>query len=257
MTIKNDKIKLIIEGIIIPYVIYVLGSVIVSTIIRKLGISTNMIFIQGISNCIILMFLIPFYRQFIKNHSIKCELKDPKLFIYIIILGFSLCFVCNIIIDYIPRSSNNIVSENVYKLTEELNVYITLFIICIVVPLIEEIIFRGFFFDTVNLISNGVIAILFTSISFALSHSDLQQIIYAFIAGVFLSYIKYKYKNILYPIVLHLVMNLTSYLFMPYVFGIESNINKIYILFIMFSIFIFTLIRIHILDLNNNERRNL
>lgn len=257
MIMNNNKLKLIIEGIIIPYIIYVLGSIILASIIKRIGFSTNIVFIQGVSNFIILLVLIPLYLQFIKNHSIKFEFKDPKLLIYIIILGFSLCFICNIIIDYIPRNSINIVSENVYKLTEELNVYITLFIICIIVPLIEEIIFRGFFYDTIKLISNDIIAILFTSISFAFAHSDLQQIIYAFLAGIFLSYIKFKYKNIIYSIVLHLVMNFTSYLFMPLVFNFDNNINKIFILFIMFSIFIFTYIRMNLLDQNNNfERRN-
>ena len=128
MIIKNNKIKLIFEGIFIPYIIYVLGSVIISNIIKHISASTNLILIQGIANSIILLFLIPLYIQFINNYSIKYELNSPKLFIYIIILGFSLCFICNIIIDYIPRTSENIVSENVYKLTEELNAYITIFI---------------------------------------------------------------------------------------------------------------------------------
>ena len=240
MIIKNNKIKLIFEGIFIPYIIYVLGSVIISNIIKHISASTNLILIQGIANSIILLFLIPLYIQFINNYSIKYELNSPQLFIYIII------------IEYIPKTSENIVSENVYKLTEELNAYITIFIICIIVPLIEEIIFRGFFYDTVKLISNDIIAIVFTSVSFALAHSDLQQILYAFIAGILLSYIKYKFKNIIYSIILHLIMNLTSYIFMPLVFSINNNINKLYILFIMFSIFFFVLIRIHLLD-NNKE----
>ena len=253
MIIKNNKIKLIFEGIFVPYIIYVLGSVIIFNIIKQLSASTNIILIQGISNSVILLFLIPLYIKFLNNHSIKCEFYSPKLFIYIIILGFSLCFICNIIIDYIPRTTENIVSENVYKLTEELNAYVTLLIICIIVPLIEEIIFRGFFYDTVKLISNDIIAILFTSVSFALAHSDLQQILYAFIAGILLSYIKCKFKNIIYSIVFHLIMNLTSYIFMPLVFSIDNNINKLYILFLMFSIFFFVLIRIHLLG-NDNEK---
>lgn len=258
MIIKNNKIKLVLEGIVIPYIIYILGSIIIASIVKCLNISTNIIFIQGISNCIILLFLIPLYIQFVKRNSIQYDLNITKSLIYIIILGFSLCFICNIIVDYIPRTSKNVVSENVYKLTEELNIYITLIIICIIVPLIEEIIFRGFFFDTVKLISNDIIAIIFTSIAFALAHSDLQQIIYALIAGIFLSYIKFKYKNILYSIILHLTMNLTSYLFMPIVLGFDSNINKEYILFVMFFIFVFSFIRIHLFNLNDKsiERRN-
>ncbi len=258
MIIKNNKIKLIFEGIIIPYIIYILGSVIIASIIRQLNISSNLIFIQGISNIILLLILIPMYIRYINNHSIKFVFYDFKFLIYIIILGFSLCFICNIIINYIPRTKENIVSENIYKLTEELNIYITLFIICIIVPLIEEIIFRGFFYDTVKLISNDILAILFTSISFALAHSDLQQIIYAFFAGIFISYIKFKFKNILYSIIVHLIMNLTSYIFMPLLFGTDSNINKLYILFIMFAIFIIVLIRLHLYNINNNlERRNI
>ena len=247
--IKN-KLKIIIDGILIPYVIFVLVTFVVANVCKNINADMNIILIQGISNVLSLFVLVPVYIAFKNKYSVTFDSFEINKLIYIIAIGFSLCIMCNMLVEYIPKESVNVVSENVYKLTEELNVYVTLFIICIVVPLTEEIIFRGFFYDTVKLISNSIIAILFTSISFALAHSDLQQVIYAFVAGLFLAYIKYKTTNIIYTVIMHCVMNLTAYIFIPTMFNV--NTEKIYILFIMFIMLLMSIVRLNLFYNNKN-----
>ena len=244
MKIKNNKLKILVDGIAIPIFIFVIVTYLSSMIGMAINKNINPILVQGIANSISLCLLIPLYIRFKDVNSLIDNDINFKMIIYVFSLGLSLCYICNTIINYIPRNNTNVVTENVYKLTEELNVYITLFIITIIVPLLEEIIFRGFFYDSIKIISNDIIAIILTSITFAFAHSDLQQIIYAFIAGLFLAYIRYKFNNIIYPIIMHFVMNLTSYIIIPSVI-LNNNID-FYTMFIMLSILIISVVRINL-----------
>ena len=125
----KSKIKIIIDGILIPYVIFVLVTFLVTNICKNINIDMNIILIQGISNILSLFVLIPIYIFFEKKYLVTFDSFEINRLIYIISIGFSLCIICNLLVDYIPHDSVNVVSENVYKLTEELNVYVTLFII--------------------------------------------------------------------------------------------------------------------------------
>ena len=250
---KNRRvINLILEGIIIPYLIYVLIAIIISMIYSHIFGKDNINFVlnQGISNVFALLILIPIYIRFIFKNNIKIKDFVISKSFYLIPLAFSICIICNVLLDFMPRASENIVSEEVMKLTEEYNIMLSLIIIAIIDPIVEEIIFRGFFYDTVKILSNDIFAIIFTSIVFAIAHSDLRQGIYAFIAGIVFSYVKYKYGNIIYNIIMHLLMNLTTLVFVPGILEIDNIRYKFYVLFIMFAMAFFSIYRIYIA---NNE----
>ena len=249
MKLRNKKINILVDGIAIPIIVFVVVTYFVAIIGNRINENINPILVQGIANTIAICILIPFYIYFNKSNNLKSNPLSFKMIIYAISLGISLCYICNSIISFLPRVKTNIVTENVYKLTEELNVYVTLFIITIIVPLTEEIIFRGFFYDAIKIISNEYIAIILTSITFAFAHSDLQQILYAFIAGIFLAYIKYKCNNIIYSVIMHFIMNFTAYILVPNI--ILNNKIDIFTMFIMISILILSIFRI---NLYNNEK---
>ena len=251
MILINKKNKIFVDGIIIPIIIFVLITYFISLICKKIDDNFNPILVQGIANTIILCILIPLYIFFNNNNNI-CESKiNHKIIIYAVALGLSLCYICNIIIGIIPDTKTNIVTENVYKLSEELNVYITLFIIIIVVPITEELIFRGFFYNTIKTISNYIFAIIISSIAFAVAHSDFKQILYALIAGLFLAYIKYECNNVIYTIIMHCIMNLTSFFLIPNI--LLSKKIDIFTLFIMLVIMILSLYRIYLFNISKNN----
>ena len=249
MKLKNKKLNLLIDGIIIPLIVFVLITYFTSFIGMAIKNDINPVLVQGIANTISLSILIPLYVSFNKNNNLSYDKVSILMIVYVIAIGIALCYICNIIINYIPRVKTNVVTENVYKLTEELNVYVTLFIITIIVPLLEEIIFRGFFYDTIKIISNNLMAIILTSITFAFAHSDLQQITYAFIAGIFLAYIRYKCNNIIYSIIMHFIMNLTAYILIPNMIY-EKNID-LFMIFIMMCILVMSVIRINLFYIKN------
>lgn len=248
MKLTNNKIKIIIIGILLPIVVFVTVTFLTSTICLNINKNMNPVLVQGIANTLSLSVFIPLYIIFTKINDLSVERICLKKIIYVIAIGFSLCYICNTLVNYIPRAKANVVTENVYKLSEELNVYATLIIITIIVPITEEIIFRGFFYDSIKLVSNNIVAILFTSIAFAFAHSDLQQILYAFVAGIFLSYIKYKCKNIIYSVIMHCIMNFTAYIFIPTM--VFNNKNDFFTLFIMFCILMISLFRLNLFTNN-------
>ena len=94
----------------------------------------------------------------------------------------------------------------------EINKILLYSYIVIVGPVFEEIVFRYVGLKFAKKEYSEKKAIIIVSILFALLHSGIFNIIYAFLIGVILSYIYIKYKNIMYPILLHISANLMSLL---------------------------------------------
>ena len=248
----NSKLKTVLNGIIIPSVVYIIITFVVAFVVSCASNddNINLMFVQGIVNIFLLIALIPLYIRFRRMYCIKSDKFDFKYIIYIIAISFSLCILCNFIISFIPREADNIVSESIEDLNSKYNIYFSFVIVSIIVPLIEEILFRGFIFDTVKIISNDALAILVSSIFFGIVHSDFQQIIYAFIVGLMLAYIRLKFNNLIYPIIMHAVMNLISLVLISDINLLRDYKSVLYTLFISCCILVFSLIRINI---NNNS----
>ena len=243
---KISKIKIIVDGILIPFAIYFSISLIVSFFIRYVLSfeNENAVLNQGISNIFTFIALFPLYIIYRKKNHIETSKLSFRVCLYMIPLAFSLSVIGNVLVDYIPRATENVVTTEVYRLAEEYNVFLSLFIISIIVPIIEELIFRGFFYDTVKLLTNDVVAIIFTSLAFAIAHVDFRQMLYALFAGVFLAYVRYKFKNLIYPIFMHLLMNFVTLIFVPSILSNHDIKSRIYALFICFAMLFFTMYRI-------------
>lgn len=245
---KKSKLIITVDGIIIPFAVYFLVSVVTAYIFVLITNNTNanLVLVQGISNIFIFALLFPLYALFKRKYRLKSEKIKLSACLYMIPIAFSVCIIGNVLVDFIPRTEENLVTMEVYKLAEEYNVYLSLFIVSVLIPIIEEIIFRGFFYDAIMLISNDIFAIILSSIAFAVAHADLRQGLYALFAGLILAYVRYKYKNLIYTILLHLLMNFTSLVFVPSVLGIEDLREKIMIVFISAAILFFSLMRINL-----------
>ncbi len=76
----------------------------------------------------------------------------------------------------------------------------------IIGPIAEEIIYRKLIID--RLYEHGeAVAILFSSLVFALAHGNLYQVVYAFLNGCILGFIYVRSGNIKYSILFHMVTN--------------------------------------------------
>lgn len=82
----------------------------------------------------------------------------------------------------------------------------------IVVPLAEELMFRGILFKRYRERQRFWYAAVWSSVFFALMHTNTTQSIYAFLLGLMLAYVYEKFGSFKAPLLLHMVMNLFSVL---------------------------------------------
>lgn len=98
------------------------------------------------------------------------------------------------------------VTDHTSELIDSMPVWLTLLIVVIVGPIIEELMFRKLMIDRLSRYGNTV-AIIVSSVSFGLFHGNLYQFFYAALIGAILGFIYAKTRNVLYPIAMHILVN--------------------------------------------------
>lgn len=80
----------------------------------------------------------------------------------------------------------------------------------IAAPLLEELLFRGLMYKRLRFVCNPMVAAIISSVAFGITHGNLVQFSYAFLAGLLLAYVYEKYKNLWAPILFHVCANAVS-----------------------------------------------
>lgn len=91
---------------------------------------------------------------------------------------------------------------------------ISLLQICVIAPVIEEILMRGFVLGGLKSSYGVFIALLISSVLFALLHFNMVQTLSAFICGLILGCLFIKTDSILCCIIAHCGYNLISFIMM-------------------------------------------
>lgn len=76
-----------------------------------------------------------------------------------------------------------------------------------IIPTVEELMFRGLVYNRMKDYTGAVPAIFVSAAYFAIYHMNVPQGIYAFMLGVLMAWIYYRYKTILAPILFHVSAN--------------------------------------------------
>ncbi len=115
-------------------------------------------------------------------------------------------FIGNILISLIEKAKGAPVENVLDQLLNQISPATTLLIAVILAPIFEELLFRKAILDRTAKYGEGV-AMVFSGLAFGLFHGNFSQFAYAFFLGMFFSFIYLKTKNIMYPIVLHILTN--------------------------------------------------
>ncbi len=107
----------------------------------------------------------------------------------------------------------NIGSENLFfikpKIPElEWNNFITVFIVLIIGPVVEEILYRRIIFVKLKKHYSLLVSVLISSILFSVFHMDINNLVPAFMAGIFFAYVYHITKSLLIVIICHSLINL-------------------------------------------------
>lgn len=86
-------------------------------------------------------------------------------------------------------------------------IILQIFSIVIVVPIVEELLFRGLVYKRLRGYTKVNVAIVVSALFFGVYHMNVVQGLYAFLIGVLFAYIYEKYKSIWAPIIFHISAN--------------------------------------------------
>ena len=125
-----------------------------------------------------------------------------------VVLSLSINYIVNIIFDSYSEG---------YTSTEKIlfsgALFMRLFVLGIIVPVCEEYIFRGIVFKRLTIQVKPIAAVLISAILFGLYHGNMLQGVYATLMGIILGLLYEKYRNLLAPIIVHAVANMTVIVF--------------------------------------------
>lgn len=160
----------------------------------------------------ILPFPVLFYlmKKLDSEHLEKESLNIEKFLLYFCI-SFTLMIIGNAIglaiTALIGTIIQNDVANPIQTLINSSDIMLNLIIISIFGPIFEELFFRKILID--RTIKYGArISIILSATMFGLMHGNLNQFFYAFLLGGFFAYVYIKTGKIIYPILLHIFLNL-------------------------------------------------
>lgn len=127
-----------------------------------------------------------------------------------------------------------ILSNDTLFATDSLNeivssspIWVTVLVACIIAPIGEEFIFRKLIVDR-TLPFGELAACMISGIVFGLFHGNLRQAIYATALGFVLAYVYSKTRNLIYPILMHMLVNICGSVIVPNLASYaEDGINAI------------------------------
>ena len=226
---------------------------------------------NGILSQFFALLIIPLFFILIAKKDMKATLRLKKnidfvqiLLLFFISIGFFFLiqYINAIFIQSLqtfmgePSDAANLkAAESLPQLMFEIVIAAGLPAIC------EEIFYRGFVLRSFERYS-PLAAIILSSLTFAIMHGNLQQLIYAFILGLVLSTVTMLTDSLLASSFMHFTLNATSVLLTyPPVFAIyESFVTKHSIIFLAITMILLPLIGIGALTLfifytrNKNKR---
>lgn len=143
--------------------------------------------------------------------GISINQKAPaKQYVLIPVLGTALClgFNCLILMTNLAFLSDSY--QQTSSLYYSASFPVQLLGIGIIVPLAEELLFRGVVYKRFRENAGFKSAAIFTALFFSMTHASLPQMIYTFVLAMFLSYVYEKYGSFKAPALLHMCVNIVS-----------------------------------------------
>lgn len=238
------------------YLIFGICTIVLQFIILNILAITNPTMAGNINIITIISSLCNYILPFPIFHWLMKKLESQKIekhnagvktFITYIGITLTLMWIGNLIglaiTNLLSGAIQNDISNPVQNLINSTDIWLNLLLISIIAPVCEEIIFRKFIIDrTIKYGAN--VSIVLSAVIFALFHGNLNQFFYALFIGGFFSYVYIKTGKIVYPIILHIIVNVmgsvVSLIFAQALFNLQTAINPLDMgILIAYLIFVF------------------
>lgn len=190
--------------------------------ILAMGIFANVPVIAGDGSLSFLVTMLPMYvvafpivflmlKKVPAQRDLEKKKMKPGQFFVAFLIMYAATYLCNIVGNILTAIigifKQNPVGNVMLQVTGNINPFVNFFVIVLCAPVMEELLFRKFLVDRTAKYGEGV-AIVFSGMTFGLFHGNLVQFTYAFVLGMFLAFLYVKTRNLVYPILLHMLQNL-------------------------------------------------
>lgn len=115
-------------------------------------------------------------------------------------------FIGNTLITLLEQLKEAPVDNVLQEFLNQISPWTALIIAVILAPIFEELLFRKAVIDRTAKYGDGI-SMVFSGLLFGLFHGNFAQFAYSFFLGMFFGFIYLKTKNIMYPIILHILTN--------------------------------------------------
>ncbi len=88
-----------------------------------------------------------------------------------------------------------------------------IFVTCLIIPILDEIVYRGLVCGQLMVITKNAIAIFVSALCFGIMHSNIVQFIYGFLMGLLLGLLYSKSKKLWCVVAAHAITNLVVVLY--------------------------------------------
>ena len=230
--------------IISPVLIYILITYAVSTVFSVALLASNSAMLFQITNqdvlleellklissqyyniafatsaVMIIVFFIMFFKKertvFDKKFANKLTIKGIFMMIGLAIGTFMLVNILLTIIASLPLLEQTMNSYNSQmELTFNNNLLFDILVIGILAPIQEELLFRGLVYNRLRIISqNEKLSAIYCALFFSMMHfGSIIQMAYAFGLGYLLCTVYAKFENIIAPILVHVMFNMSNFI---------------------------------------------
>ncbi len=129
-----------------------------------------------------------------------------------LLFGSFLNIALNVFSKYISKEMLEANNENISSFKSS-TLLVTIFAVCVMAPIVEELIFRGFIYNCIKKLTGRIwIAAIVTSLLFGIFHGNILQGIYTGLTSLLLIFLYEKSKSIKTTIIFHGLLNFSSFL---------------------------------------------
>lgn len=153
------------------------------------------------------------------------------------ILGMAACLGGNLLINLLPI--NTAIQEYTETTAEVLYsgpLIVQYISIGLLIPICEELVFRGLIYKRLRIYMNASTAILTSAVFFGIYHGNLVQGIYGFLLGFCMAYVYEKFERLWAPIVFHVSANVFSLVLQTVGFEVSSLWMYLIIMILSFGV---------------------
>jgi hypothetical protein len=202
-----------------------------------------------IIDILIVLIVLPWFNVGVLEQFRKVRFKLLVMFVLMAVLISLLILPIIDPIDFVRKLSQQQLTIKKFDFAlltaPRINEIIYFFLMVIITPIVEEIVYRGFLFNLLLKKYSVKIAFIASSLIFALIHLRFAGIGFLFLYGLFLGYAYFKTKSLIAPILAHFTINFLSSFSTHSVVELNSAsfikylliyITGLFLVFIIFSI---------------------